>query len=349
MRRHGFTLIELLVVIAIIAVLIALLLPAVQAAREAARRAQCVNNLKQIGLALHNYHDLNDKFPMGASLGLYQVGQYLGKQNLSSHVAMLPQLEMSALYNAVNFYFGADEAATLCGMVNTTVTHTQVKAFLCPSDPNAGSGYSASNNYFASMGTTTNLTNAGTSATTFANYPVTGLFGMQVCYGIRDCIDGTSNTIAFSEATVGNAQQTAKQKNIGLTSVNIPASAIVYDASSNPAATMDGLRACDQAWNSGTSGIDARRGLNWAHGVMGFTLFTTVPGPNSVEDKLAYCGATWSAGALNNSEADSYHTGGINCLMGDGSVKFIKDSINLRIWWALGTKANGEIIDAASF
>src|SRR5205085_70006 len=134
MRRRGFTLIELLVVIAIIAVLIALLLPAVQAAREAARRSQCVNNLKQIGLALHNYHTVNDTFPMGASLGLYQIGQYLGKQNLSSHVALLPQVEQTALYNAVNFSFGADEAGTLCGVVNRTVINTQVKSFLCPSD-----------------------------------------------------------------------------------------------------------------------------------------------------------------------------------------------------------------------
>src|ERR1700730_5064061 len=106
MRRRGFTLIELLVVIAIIAVLIALLLPAVQAAREAARRAQCVNNLKQIGLALHNYHDVNGSFPMGSSLGLYNGGFYQAKQGWSAHGAMLPQLEQMALYNAINFNFG---------------------------------------------------------------------------------------------------------------------------------------------------------------------------------------------------------------------------------------------------
>src|SRR5262245_13182261 len=106
-RRSGFTLIELLVVIAIIAVLIALLLPAVQAAREAARRMQCVNNLKQIGLALHNYHDVNGTFPMGAGSGWYTLSApyYNSKHNWSIHAAILPQLGQVPLYNAINFNF----------------------------------------------------------------------------------------------------------------------------------------------------------------------------------------------------------------------------------------------------
>src|SRR5262249_18293076 len=137
MKRRGFTLIELLVVIAIIAVLIALLLPAVQAAREAARRSQCTNNLKQIGLALHNYHDINGSFPMGAGSGMESLGQYLAKQGWSYLGAMLPQLGEVPLYNACNFNFGVD-STNQAGAVNGTVIKTQVKGFLCPSDPNAG-------------------------------------------------------------------------------------------------------------------------------------------------------------------------------------------------------------------
>ena len=114
MKRKGFTLIELLVVIAIIAVLIALLLPAVQAAREAARRAQCVNNLKQIGLALHNYHSTNDTFPMGCSSAHYSSpANYNVKQNLSAHAAMLGFLGETTIYNALNFYWGCEDNSTV--------------------------------------------------------------------------------------------------------------------------------------------------------------------------------------------------------------------------------------------
>src|SRR5262249_1561495 len=160
-RHRAFTLIELLVVIAIIAVLIALLLPAVQAAREAARRAQCTNNLKQIGLALHNYHDVNGSFPMGAGSGMESLGVYLAKQVWSYLSAMLPQLGEVPLYNACNFNFGVDNS-NQAGLVNGTVIQAQVKAFICPSDPNAGhlSTGPGTNNYYGCVGTTTYLNNA---------------------------------------------------------------------------------------------------------------------------------------------------------------------------------------------
>jgi prepilin-type N-terminal cleavage/methylation domain-containing protein/prepilin-type processing-associated H-X9-DG protein len=351
--RRGFTLIELLVVIAIIAVLIALLLPAVQAAREAARRAQCVNNLKQIGIALHNYHDVHGTFPMGASLGFLDPGIIWAKNNWSAHAAMLPQLEGMSLYNAINFNYGVTEPSSgqyLAYQVNQTVINAQVKAFVCPSDPGAGGAYTNSNNYFASVGTTTYFGNSGnTTAVTLADHPTTGLFGYQVCYGIRDAIDGTSSTIAFSESTVGNPNQAKHQKNIGITGISIPANALVQDASANFNSTLAGLRACDAAWSSGSGGVDNQRGKNWAHGAMAFTLFNTVAGPNSIDDKWCYCSNVGSGALAAYSEADSFHPGGVNTLLGDGSVRFIKDSISQRTWWALGTRANGEVIDASSY
>src|SRR5262245_7150412 len=192
--RPGFTLIELLVVIAIIAVLIALLLPAVQAAREAARRAQCVNNLKQIGLALHNYHTANDVFPMGYSSGMYGLGTYAPKQNLSLHAALLPFLEQTQVYNAINFNWACEDSNTTLPYVsNSTGTNAKIAAFCCPSDPNAGvpdhNNTANTNNYYGCVGTTMNWSQVSTSTalnTPTINQPSTGLFTFQRSYGVRD-------------------------------------------------------------------------------------------------------------------------------------------------------------------
>jgi prepilin-type processing-associated H-X9-DG protein len=182
-----------------------------------------------------------------------------------------------------------------------------------------------------------------------ADHPTTGLFGYQLCYGLRHVTDGTSNTIAFTESTVGNPNQVAKQKNIGIVSVSIPATSLLQDASTSYASTIAGLKACDTAWAAGTGSVDTQRGKNWSHGAMAFTLINTVPTPNSIADKWTYCANTSSGSLATYSEADSFHSGGVNTLMGDGSVKFIKDSINILTWWALGTKANGEVVSSDSY
>ncbi len=361
MRRRGFTLIELLVVIAIIAVLIALLLPAVQAAREAARRTQCVNNMKQMGLAIHNYLSANSTFPMGASAGIYDASMtYNVKQNLSLHAGILPFLEQTQIANAMNYNWGCEDSSTvICYIINSTATNAKISAFCCPSDPNAGipdhNNTSNTNNYNGCVGTTTTFSQIGTNApyanlaVASLNMPTTGLFAYQLANGIQSCIDGTSQTIAFAEAVVGNQSQQAKQRRTGVINVSGVQTYEVVDISSlGVPAVRAALNVCQQAWSAG-GGVDLQRGENWAHGSMCMTLFNTVGTPNLFNDSWTYCARIGSGSRADFNNADSYHPGGVNVTLADGSVKFIKDTINISTWMALGTKAGGEVVSSDQY
>jgi prepilin-type N-terminal cleavage/methylation domain-containing protein/prepilin-type processing-associated H-X9-DG protein len=365
--RRGFTLIELLVVIAIIAVLIALLLPAVQAAREAARRAQCVNNLKQIGLACHNYHQVNDCFPLGVSLNMYQLPGTFKAKNSWGHLGMLlPFLEQQAVYNSANFNWGIEEGGTNPFMlINGTAADTQINGFICPSDPLGGNGGQISfsgndrdtSNYYGCVGTTTLLSvpNGGdTNAVNFipsGGFPSTastGMFTFEAVSGLRACIDGSSNTIAYSESVVNSSNTSGSALPwMGVDNVGMDPNFRQLDVRTAGAALIQATIAlCDQAWQNGI-GYDNQRGRDWAHGAMSQTLFNTIVPPNG--RKWTHCSNVSSTVMCPLSNANSYHPGGVNCLMTDGSVRFMKDSISQATWMSLGTKASGEVVSADSY
>ncbi len=351
--RRGFTLIELLVVIAIIAVLIALLLPAVQAAREAARRAQCVNNLKQIGLALHNYHQTHDSFPPGAAASNTPFNPgCVAWMGWSAQAMMFGFMEQSAIYNAINFSIDPMQANSGNG-ANTTGRNAKVGSFLCPSDGNAGRDFI--NNYYASTGTTTYSSDAVNNNTCTGGSGSSGLFGYAIAYGIRDCTDGSSNTVAFSEGLVGDSGATTPKR--GVTGYNQAGGYRSINISGDPTMMQATLQQCSNGFKTAApnAGLSVNRGWFWGWGADSMTMFNTIVPPNSGQHTWGQCRygcegcGTYSADHANITNSTSNHAGGANVLLGDGSVKFIKGTLNMNIWWALGTRAGSEVLSADQY
>ena len=313
-RRRAFTLIELLVVIAIIAVLIALLLPAVQAAREAGRRIQCTNNLKQIGLAIHNYHDSRGALP-GAEL------PYNGA-SFSALSHMLAGMEQSTLYNALNFSLpNADPA-------NNTVLVTRVNTFICPSDiADTHPEYGGQTNYMADMGSWIVWQSAAGPNAALA--PPNGVFYGNSATRFADITDGLSNTAVFSERITAD-----------FTNGIISPIADVFFSPAQPTTLDAAVLACQAIdITNPASQFPLFMGAPWVNGQH---VCLHVMGPNTRS-----CGFFTALRA--SMPPSSRHPGGVNVAMGDGSVRFVKDSVNLASWRALGTRAGGEILSADSF
>ena len=368
--RRGFTLIELLVVIAIIAVLIALLLPAVQAAREAARRTQCVNNLKQIGLALHNYQSSNGSFPLGMTkVIVYSNTDYAAWVGWSAHAQMLPFLEQGPVYNSCNFvHTGFGFTFTPGDLINSTAAYSRISAFICPSNPTSNSPtksqpYTIGNNtptdYAGSYGTTTNDMTQGEGKSTLVPTPSTGIFGAWLSYDLRDVTDGTSQTIAFGEwcSSDYNPNPT-KHKGVGIIGVpDVSPSALMDDARLNPSAIIQGLNACAAAYNGATPKLNAEKGIMWAMGEQGYSMMNFIQVPNDSQYSFSACTLSGSEGVSNGGADDSafdgpesYHPGGCNMLFCDGSVKFVKSTVNRTgVMWALATRAGGEVVSADQY
>ena len=244
---------------------------------------------------------------------------------------MLTYMEQSAIYNSINFGNCATDGP------NNTALNTVIASFLCPSDGNASKSTNW-NSYSGSLGTTASP-NPQMS---------TGLFSNSACYGLRDIIDGSSNTVAFAEHLVGNPGKLNYPGN----GVNNSSPAGVYpDAWANPGQVATDLAACNASFLGG-SNITTNNGQWWMLGSESYTLFTTIVPPNSTQYKWGSCRNGCGGCSPDSSQyanSNSNHTGGCNVLMGDGSVKFIKSSVSQNIWWGLGTRANGEVIGSDAY
>ncbi len=341
-RRFGFTLVELLVVIAIIGILVALLLPAVQAAREAARRMQCGNNLKQIGLALHNYHDTYKSFPPArVRCAPGRTNRCWTTSNISWAARILPFVEQSPLHDRIDYKIYPGWSG-----VNRQVMNKVIPGYLCPSDPGTGrfpwtdSGGtkriggapnrdSAHMNYVGCVGPDKLLrTRPADAKGIFVEARYRNANDRGGTMKLASILDGTSNTVIVSECIIGFPHRARNA------------------SGSNNARTID--RQADTVYSNGVPGCPPggttnssrrQRGYSWFRGERPSSdHFTTLMTPNS---QHMDCGSNTDRAMF---AARSVHPGGVQITMGDGSVKFAAETVNFRIWRWSGGRADGESV-----
>jgi prepilin-type N-terminal cleavage/methylation domain-containing protein len=329
-RQRGFTLIELLVVIAIIAILIALLLPAVQQAREAARRSQCKNNLKQLGLAMHNYHEAFSMYPK-AAMELFTGSSQDTYRGFSAFAMLLPYLDQAPVYNQINFNTVTDNAP------NLALARIYITALVCPSDLRYQSTNATDARY---NGTGVNYAVcAGPSLYWGVNVAdEIGMFNRRVTVRISDILDGTSNVIAAGEQLLPATDANATLANgaylgtLGSMTNTFATNGMLQTF----AGTCTGAATLNSSYNVNTK---------WMNGDLGQNIFNTLNTPNAQRpDCLVSCSGCWAATAQMVKTSRSRHIGGVHSLLGDGSVRFISDNLDLNTWQRLGGIRDGATI-----
>ena len=332
-RAQGFTLVELLVVIAIIGTLVGLLLPAVQAARESARRSACTNNLKQLGMAMHNHVDAKGVLPLtatappGASDTQISTNWYLNYILLSAHCMILPFIEQQSVYNVMT-----PSQNGSWHHENASFGKARVPTFLCPSANNAfsnGAGYPG-NNYAWSTGSSTH------SHFTGAPDSQNGMFNPVKAWKFKDVSDGLSKTLMAAETLPGKGSGEYPHDLAGVG--NSPGGS-GWPTGAFP--TTSQLQTLGTATASSTSGANGRY---WSRGLPTQTVLNTVAPPNWYAPTMANSIGGWVTDcAYSASPPRSMHGGGVNAVMADGSVIFIQDNVDILLFQQLGNRKDGAV------